>query len=125
MSKTTKRLQSAKAKISDKKNWVKDTFARNADNIVVPSTDKSACKFCVIGSLNSVIGTLEQNSLAHTFLHDAAKRQGYNGAMQFNDHEKTSHPMIMDVYDRAIKASQRLDKKRAEEEKKPKKKGKK
>jgi len=114
-------LKAAKLKIVDKKNWVKDTFAKNADGLVVPSTDKNACKFCVIGSLNNVVGNTDSNTLAHTLLHDAAKRQGYGGAMQLNDHEKTSHSMVMDVYDRAIRASQRLDQKRAEEEKKPKK----
>lgn len=122
MSKTTKRLKAAKAKIADRENWVKDTFAKTADGLVVPSTDKNACKFCVIGSLSSVVGNTDSNTLAHTFLHDAAKRQGYYGAMQFNDHDKTSHPMVLDVYDRAIRASQRLDQKRAEEEKPKKKK---
>jgi hypothetical protein len=122
MSRTTKRLQAAKAKIADRKNWIKDGFSKNASGIIVPSTDKNACKFCVVGALNAVVGNLDSNSLAHELLQEAAQRQGYLGPMAFNDHDRTSHPMVLNLYDRAIRASKRIDQKRTEEKKTPKKK---
>jgi hypothetical protein len=111
MSKTTKLLQAAKAKINKRANWIKHTFAKNEDGLVVPAHYDTACQFCAVGAINNA--TQKHFSKAHTLLQEAAKRSGFNGAMELNDHDRTSHPMVLDLYSRAIRASQRLDKKRA------------
>lgn len=111
MSKTTKLLKAAKAKISDRSRWCKNAFAKNKDGSVVPSYWDTAYSFCALGTINSTVGSYF--SKAHDLLYKASRRMGYDGVADLNDHARTSHAKVLKLYDNAIRASQRADKKKS------------
>lgn len=115
ISKTTKLLKTAKAKITDRSRWCKNAFAKNKDGSVVPSDCDAAYIFCALGAINSTVGGTF--SKAHTLLYQASRRLGYDGVAGLNDHARTSHAKAIKLYDNAIRASQRADKKKSKSKK--------
>lgn len=114
-SKITKLLKAAKAKIADRSRWCKNAFAKNKIGYVVPSDWDAAYSFCALGAINSTVGGSFSN--AHDLLYEASRRMGYDGVADLNDHARTSHPKVLKLYDNAIRASQRADKKKSKSKK--------
>ena len=94
-------LMDAKALIAKPENWCQRAFARDAYGDSVGINNSRACRFCSQGALlNRNIGTLpEPYLLAYDVLSDCAGRDIVN----HNDAPTTTHPMIMRLFNKAIK----------------------
>ena len=100
-------LIAARAKIEDPKNWTKGTPARDSHGRKTLATNPDACMFCMIGALDSAIGSLGSES---AFM-DAADAllpfipNGW-GIPDYNDHESTDHADVLAIFDKAIASRQ-------------------
>lgn len=80
--------------------WCKGCSARTKDNFVIDSKDKNAVKFCLIGACSRVTKYEEFFSLLEYF-YKVQKR--VKSLPAFNDDPQTTHKMVLNLIDRAIK----------------------
>jgi len=93
-------LMDAKALIAKPENWCKGTYARSAKNNSVNVHSWRACKFCPSGALFHAAGTWD------LYEHPAPRllRESIGQPIiSFNDAPTTTHPMIMRLFNKAIK----------------------
>lgn len=91
---TTEKLRAAKKLIKDKRNWCKGFFEWKG-------------KHCAFGALGHVAP--DRYHRASSCLDDAAIGMGYDCGMDLND--KGTHALVMKMFDRAIYASKKSEKK--------------
>lgn len=94
-------LMDAKALIQKPENWCKRAFARDAYGDSVGVNNSRACRFCPKGALlNRNMGAPPKPYLlAYDILSDSAGRDIVN----HNDADETTHPMIMRLFNKAIR----------------------
>ena len=95
-------LMDAKALIAQEENWTKGTFARSASNRQVLITSPRAQKFCSWGAILRAAGD-DREFLEHDALFLLEKETGTNNASLFNDAPSTTHPMVMRLFNKAIR----------------------
>lgn len=105
---TKRLLVEAKALISDEKHWTKGWFAVDAEGVNVSSYSKDACGFCMVGALTRsqryLFGERSEEAVfvqANNLLKECSN--AYTVA-SFNDSPETTHAMVMEVFDKAIKS---------------------
>lgn len=99
-----KTLTSARALLDDPKHWTRESFARNSDGHSVPFVGNSVC-WCIAGAIRqAALNTGANQSLAIASEQYTRRISGIKNIPVFNDHETTTHPMILAVLDKAIEA---------------------
>ena len=95
------RLVAARKKIEDPANWIKGRYAADANGEKCLSYADEACKFCALGALFSTeAGYFNEPSVE--ILYEASHELGFDGVTEMNDDERTDHPKVMALYDKAI-----------------------
>ncbi len=95
-------LMDAKALIARPEHWCKEADAKNAKGEWVGATYPSACRFCADGALQRVAGSVEEPlSSARRLMRASIGRD--TAICLFNDARETTHPMIMRLYNKAIR----------------------
>ena len=95
-------LMDAQKLIRKPENWTKGTFARSASNRQVLPTSPRAQKFCSWGAIVRAAGD-GREFLADDALFLLEKEMGTYNASLFNDAPSTTHPMIMRLFNKAIR----------------------
>lgn len=103
MSEVSDTLRAARKLIERPENWCKGLNAADESGRFVPSRSKCAVRWCTVGALRAASGLG-----AHAIRSPAAEAlvkavpDHYTGPINFNDHPDTTHPMVLDLFDRAI-----------------------
>lgn len=88
-------LMNAKLLIQEPENWIKGAFARSAKGRKVNIQSPKACRFCAYGAMLHLDGSVGAYQLLNELTHE--------GLIAFNDAPDTTHPMIMRLFDKAIR----------------------
>ncbi len=99
-------LKGAKALIDTSEKWTKGTNARNAAGNPVDAEDSGATCRCALGAIKATTRTdyFEVLDLLVELVPTAQRSSGSWTLTLFNDHKNTTHKMVMDLFDVAIKA---------------------
>ena len=89
-------LTAARAKIADEKNWCQNDYARSAVGELVIPTEDSACSWCSLGSIFSVVGSMGASYVHSEFL----GRYMDKPITIFNDSH--THAEVLAAWDKAI-----------------------
>ena len=94
-------LMDAKALIQAPENWIKGKFARSAKGRPVRLDSPKACRFCAYGAVMHAADrtTVETTLDADRLIGEQTK----SGLIPFNDAPSTTHPMVMRLFNRAIR----------------------
>ena len=96
-------LMDAKALIAKPENWLVRAEARDSHGVKISVYDPSACKFCADGSIRHAAGYhdhgIELTKCARGVVANILGRS----LVCFNDAPTTTHPMIMRLFNKAIK----------------------
>ena len=101
MTEVSDTLRAARKLIEKPENWCKGDFARNSSGEPVPDESADACAWCVAGALYCRSVDAVSAGRAFMALHRSLPN-GFLCAPNFNDHPDTTHPMVLDLFDRAI-----------------------
>ena len=94
-------LMDAKALIAKPENWCKGTFAKSAKGRPVPIDSAKACRFCAYGAVLHAEGkTYAGPPRQADMLLDTLT---LGGLVHFNDAPTTTHPMVMRLFNKAIR----------------------
>lgn len=108
------RLVAARKKIEDPANWIKGRYAADANGEKCLSHSAEACKFCALGALFSTeAGYFNEPSV--DILYEASHELGFDGVTEMNDDERTDHPKVMALYDKAIELAIKKEKESEEQ----------
>ena len=105
--KVSERLQQAKAKIKNIKNWCKGHEALDKDGFSVGAGSKRAVRFCALGAIYS--GNGGYFALAARDILNEASRCGSIAALNDGHGYKTRHAKVLRAYDRAIQRAKKQD----------------
>jgi len=111
MTEAVKHLEAAKELISDPSKWIRFNFAQDSEGRIVEATDRSACKWCLLGAVNKTEESIYTYGSVYGFLEAAAKDFGYSWTRVdlkgignpplLND--ETDHPTVMKMFSLAIR----------------------
>lgn len=103
---TVRFLQKMKRLLSKPRGWTKLALARNKAGRPVVVSDKSACRFCLLGATDKVRidnAFLAMNShLAINALNKICFKEYGLRIVSFNDRKETRKPQVLRVIDKAI-----------------------
>lgn len=88
----------SKARFFVQKGWTKGAFARDEHDVSVSPISDSACRWCLLGALRTVVGEGESNFKARLLLRGVT---GYDDLGCFND-DCHSVDKVISALDRAI-----------------------
>lgn len=100
-------LIKAKAVIADPEHWTKGAYAKREDGTVIVPTAHSAHCFCALGAVRRVE---KSRGVLYSEVGNYLNMAAAMPVDQFNDSEFTTHPMILGVFDDAIKMAQESEK---------------
>ena len=109
-------LRKAKALIDHPDNWIKGKYAVNSDGITVHYQDVNACCFCTEGAVYRVtpkhMALRVMDHLVFAVLRFGLFNAPYKleNVSRFNDHFKTNHADIMEIFDDAIQQAEEAEK---------------
>ncbi len=100
-------LIEAKRLILDERDWIKESFAEDADGRAVIPDSPHACKFCLQGAVAHVMNVRpgryeDQDTWGPTedFLNKASGEfSGQSDSVDFNDGEDTRHGDVLRFFD--------------------------
>ena len=92
-------LQDEKDLLSDPARWTKGYFARDSNGYRTAASSKDTICWCQAGA-SYKFGTQRHARLIKDHV---AIIRGFINSIYFNDHEDTTHEMLMEFYDDCIK----------------------
>ena len=95
-------LMDAKALIQDPENWCRSNFAQSFKGRPVAIMSSLACKFCAEGAVYRAGGDIDGDR-EYRALNRLQDETDNNCVPAFNDAPSTSHPMIMRLFNKAIR----------------------
>ena len=107
--KTSEHLKSAKKLIENEQNWIKNTYALDAEDNEVDYADKKACKFCSFGALQRIGLNFFEMEAAHDVLLKAVRSKDPTilKVSVYNDNH--SHEEVMNMWDVAINMAEEYE----------------
>lgn len=103
MTEVSDTLRAARKLIEKPENWCKGLNAADESGRFVPSVSKDAVRWCIVGALRATTG-LGGHAIRSPAAEVLAKAvpDYCTGPIDFNDALDTTHPMVLDLFDRAI-----------------------
>lgn len=111
-------LKRASVRVADPLRWVKISTAVDRRGRDVLPTDAAACRWCLIGAVQAECDEDHETLMrCYDALDRAAIMSGYRPPMEtslracvaFNDDKATTHAMVIDVMQRALRLAQRTE----------------
>lgn len=110
MNKNVEVLKLAKSYIDKPEKWTKNTDARDRDGIPVFPDDPEAVCFCTFGALKRAaqFKKVALNPVSAIIRPIISLRTGISGSSitSSNDQDETTHKMVMESFDEAIKRAE-------------------
>ena len=101
MSEVSDTLRAARKLIEKPENWCKGANAATATGEIVTPDHPDAHAMCVQGAVKAIAGDyVFRRSIMFRLI--SVLPYGFESAVAFNDHPDTTHPMVLDLFDRAI-----------------------
>jgi len=101
-------LQDARDRIASPDHWCQGDFARDFRGNGTFATNPSACRWCLLGTLEKSLhhfgASYNLLSVARAALEERLPKT-FMTLQHFNDHSETTHAMVLRVMDRTIAAS--------------------
>jgi hypothetical protein len=104
MTEVSDTLRAARKLIEKPENWCKGAYARNSSGEATSSGSDDATCWCISGALKRVAGCNGYLDCVREAVLAAlgdGKTETHK-VPNFNDHPDTTHPMVLDLFDRAI-----------------------